>query len=236
MSYELKSEFFTGPFEKLLGLIEEKKLEINQISLAEVTADFLKYLEELSATGGENIHPELLADFVSVASKLVLIKSKTLLPSLPITEEEDWEIRDFELKLKFFQEFKEAREHIKNNWREMPTMATREFLSGSQVFFYPPSELKGGDLQQALAKLVEGLAVFFKPAVTLKNQIVSLKKKIEEVFERLTSEVVNFKSLHSGQSRSEVVVLFLAILHLLKDQLIRVDQDEHFEEMRIVKS
>jgi len=236
MSYEVKFANFQGPFEKLLGLIEEKKLEINQISLAEVTADFLKYLEKLSAQGGEKVQPELLADFISVASKLILIKSKTLLPALPISEEEDREMRDFELKLRFFQEFKQAREHIKNNWREMPLMANREFMAGSQTFFYPPAGLKTGDLRQALAKLIEGLAVFFKPAVTLKNQIVSLKQKIEEVFGRLTNETMNFKSLHSGQSRSEVVVLFLAILHLIKDQLIRVDQDSHFEEMRIFKN
>lgn len=233
MVYEIKSDYFSGPFEKLLGLIEEKKMEINQISLAEVTADFLKYLEKLEA---EKIQPELLADFISVASKLVLIKSKTLLPTLPTTEEEDQEIKDFERKLRFFQEFKMAREHIKNNWREMPLMASREFLAGSAVVFYPPAGLKAGDLQAALAKLAEGLKVFFKPAVALKNQIISLKKKIEDVFQRLTAEAVNFRSLHSGQSKSEVVVLFLAILHLLKDQLIRVDQDDHFSEMRIAKN
>ncbi len=233
MDYQIKADYYQGPFEKLLELIEEKKLGIDQVSLAAVTADFLKYLEKLET---ENIRPEFLADFVSIASKLILIKSKTLLPSLAVTEEEEKDLKDFELKLKFFREFKEARENIKNNWREMPASATREFLAGSQTFFYPPSELQKDDLRQALAKLVDGLAVFFKPAVTLKNEIISLKKKIEEVFQRLTSEVVDFKSLHSGHSRSEVVVLFLAILHLLKDQLIRVDQDNHFDEMRIVKN
>lgn len=231
-AYELNLGYFQGPFEKLLGLIEEKQLEISQVSLAAVTADFLGYLENLEA---EKIRPELLADFVGIASKLILIKSKSLLPALEITEEEDWEMRDLERKLRFFQEFKAAREHIRNNWQEMPVMATREYLSGSVAIFYPPGDLKPAGLQAALTKLVEGLKIFFKPAVALKNEIVSLKKKIEDVFRRLTAEAVNFQSLHSGQSKSEAVVLFLAILHLLKDQLIRVDQDDHFGEMRIAK-
>ena len=84
MNYELKTEQFSGPIEKLWELIEEKKLEITELNLAEVTADFLNYLKTI-----EKVEPKLLADFVVIASRLLLIKSKALLPNLELTVEEE---------------------------------------------------------------------------------------------------------------------------------------------------
>ena len=96
MNYEFKTEQFSGPIEKLLELIEEKKMEITELNLADVTADFLKYLEKL-----ESVESRLLADFIVVASKLLLIKSKAILPGLPITEEEEKDIKDLGSAVKF---------------------------------------------------------------------------------------------------------------------------------------
>ena len=87
--YQLNIQQFFGPIEKLLELIEEKKMEITDLNLAEVTADFLNYLKTLV-----NVDSRVLADFVVVASRLLLIKSKALLPSLELTEEEEQDISD----------------------------------------------------------------------------------------------------------------------------------------------
>ena len=85
MNYELTLEAYQGPLDKLLELVEAKKMEVTEISLAEVTADFLDYLKKLEA---ENVSQTLLADFLVIASKLIFIKSKILLPSLFAGEEE----------------------------------------------------------------------------------------------------------------------------------------------------
>jgi len=90
MNYEVKLEQFTGPLNKLLELIEARKLEITALNLAEVTEDFINYIRSLE----KGADPEILADFIVVASRLILIKSKTLLPSLELTEEEEGEIKD----------------------------------------------------------------------------------------------------------------------------------------------
>ncbi len=73
MPYELKLEKFSGPLEKLLELIEERKLAVSEVSLAQVTDDFLKYLKTLT-----DAHADLrmIADFIVTASRLILIKSK----------------------------------------------------------------------------------------------------------------------------------------------------------------
>ena len=76
MTFELKHEKFSGPIEALLDLIERKKLEVTEFSLAEVTADFLDYLQKLGARESATVSPRIIADFVVIASKLLLIKSK----------------------------------------------------------------------------------------------------------------------------------------------------------------
>ena len=85
--YELKLEKFSGPLEKLLELIEEQKLDVNEVSMANVTDDFLKYLDEFRKEGAhaEEFRADLrlLADFIAVASRLIFLKSKYLLPNIP---------------------------------------------------------------------------------------------------------------------------------------------------------
>ncbi len=132
MAYELKTEYYQGPIETLLELIEKKQLPITQISLAQVTGDFLDYLQKLEKTG---IDPYLLADFLVVASKLILIKSKEILPFLSLTEEEEEELIRFEWGLKVYQELKKTHGFIKEKWQELPQMFNREFMKGISISF-----------------------------------------------------------------------------------------------------
>ena len=95
--YEVKINQFSGPLEKLLELIEEKKMEITALSLAEVTGGFFNYVKRVES----DIDPKILADFLVVAAKLVLIKSKALLPGLELTQEEELDIKDLEQAAKY---------------------------------------------------------------------------------------------------------------------------------------
>ena len=82
-SYTIKTSIFEGPFSLLLHLVEKRKLFINDLSLVEVTEDYLNYLNSL-----EKLNPEEASNFLIVASTLLLIKSKSLLPNLSLTDEE----------------------------------------------------------------------------------------------------------------------------------------------------
>jgi len=234
MEYELALENYQGPLDKLLELVEEKKMEITLVSLAKVTADFLKYLGKLKQDERVSaLYPQFLADFLTVASRLILIKSKVLLPSLELSQEEESEIKDLELRLKIYQEIKGAKILIKNRWSELPQMKSREFLMLSEKLFYPPKKVSPETLHSFIAKITGELEKFLKPVATIKNEIISLKAKIEEVLKRITDKAMNFKELHKGKDRNEIIVLFLAILHLIKDQLILAEQRAHFEEITI---
>lgn len=232
MDYEIVLEKYRGPLHKLLELVEEKKLEITQISLSEVTGDFLSYLERLEKEIGHHV---LIADFLVVASKLVLIKSKTLIPTLDLSEEEEEDIKNLEFRLKIYQELKQAQAHIKHSWSEYPQMAHRDFLMSLGVVFYPPSELTLGDLRKSIAKVAGEIEKILKSVTVVKSEMINLKEKIMEILSRITKRPIQFNSLKHGKERSEVVVLFLAILHLVKDQLVFVDQRNHFQEMTIAK-
>src|SRR5580692_3038740 len=92
---------FSGPLEKLLELIEAQEMDVSEVSMAKVTDDFLKYLETLKTSGllgsvaeemtldKVQLDLRVLADFISIASKLIFLKSKYLLPGLTLTDDEE---------------------------------------------------------------------------------------------------------------------------------------------------
>ena len=104
-------EKFSGPLDILLSLIEEKKMAINEISLSQVTDQFLDYLKNLeNNTERETFesmeYQRILADFLVIASRLILIKSRSLLPNLVLSEEEESDIKELEERLRIYQQIK----------------------------------------------------------------------------------------------------------------------------------
>ncbi len=233
-NYEVKLQQFSGPMGKLLELIEEKKLEITAISLAEVTADFLRYVKTL-----EKSAPGLIADFLVVAAKLVLIKSKVLLPMLELSKEEEEDIKDLEGRLRIYREFKLASEHIRKLWdKDRPAYARPLFLGlGEQSVFYPPESLKLSDLTRAINNLAAVLKVLLPEEQTIKKAVITIEQKIEELLNRLKAAGQHsFRTMADQKTRNEVIVLFLAILHLLKDRIINVEQGDRFSDIVIQKT
>src|SRR3989344_6512294 len=133
--FEVKTRNYSGPLEKLLELIEEKKLEITSVNIAEVTGDFISYVRGLEG----KIEHRTLADFLVIAARLILIKSKVLLPSLELTEEEEGDIRDLEARLVIYREYKAAGELVRKLWNRKKIVYSRPlFLGlGETSVFYP---------------------------------------------------------------------------------------------------
>ncbi len=229
--YQLKLRQFAGPIEKLLELIEEKKLPIAELSLAEVTADFLNYIKAMEA-----VEPRILADFVVVASRLLLIKSKALLPNLELTEEEEDGIKDLEERLKRYQAFKPAIGLFKKLWERKGHSVSRPFLFGRPSIFYPPKDLNSETLREAVESVFEILKRLEPEVQTIESSMISLEEKIGEIVKCLESGIRQFGALAKEKSRSEVIVLFLALLHLLRDQLIKAEQKQGFSDIIIEKS
>ncbi len=178
-TYELKIGEFQGPLRKLLELVEEKKLEVTRLNLAEVTADFLKYLQSLEKTD-----PRIIADIIAVAAKLILIKSHALLPQMQFTEEEEKEILDLEMRLKLYQELKTAEMYIKPLWLKKVAYS-RDYLAGVPPGFYLSQKIEADDLLKRIAKLAEKLSLFFPRQDSVKIKLVNLEEKISELILRV---------------------------------------------------
>ncbi|MCL4405195.1 MAG: segregation/condensation protein A [Patescibacteria group bacterium] len=227
--YELKLPEFQGPIDKLLELIEAKQLEINRVSLAEVTADFIQYLETI-----KNVSASTLADFISVAAKLILIKSHTLLPSLPVTAEEESEMAELEHRLAIYRELRNAERNIHKIWGKNVAL-NREFLANVPEGFYLSQPLQPNELLAVMNKLNQEVTTFLPQEASEKVKIVSLEETIRGLAATINKVMsTSFDRLTKGKDKKEIVVLFLALLHLLKDNIIQVDQPGIFESINIV--
>ena len=234
MSYEVRTEQFSGPLEKLLELIEERKLDINAVSLAAVTADFLTYLERIP----DDVHPDILSDFVVVGAKLVFLKSKTLLPGFSFTEEEEGDIKDLASRLELYQELKGAARSLRAVWPLRSRSYARQFAEGAREggIFYPPRTCTqamllaaAGRLIAVLQELLPGTAKVRAAAVRLEDKVRELLRRFEE-FRRHT-----FQRIAEQRPKAEVIVLFLAVLHLLKQRLVKAEQGTQFGDIIIQK-
>jgi segregation and condensation protein A len=257
MQYELQVGEFRGPLDKLLELIEAEKLDINDVSLAKVTDGFLHYLEDLKSALGvagtgalENKTEDafradlrLLADFVAIASRLIFLKSKYLLPGLELTEEEEADIKDLEARLKIYQELKPAIRIINKLWHESHKSYSRPYLIGKgvglapdQKFFYPGRNLSLENMEAALAGVLDTMKVYELDTETIKEKIVTLEEKISEVLGRIQKEGdMQFRQLSGEKSRGEMIVVFLALLHLAREQLVLLEQMDTFSDIMVKK-
>lgn len=231
MKYEIKLDQFTGPLDKLLELIEERKMEITVVNLAGITNDFLKYLQSLSE---ETTHPSIIADFIIVASKLLLIKSKALLPSLELTQEEEKDIQDLELRLKIYKEFKEASLNVKKLWENKKYCYGKELFSDLPPIFYPPKNLETKDLVGPIEKMIAELKALIPEKKTVKRTVITIREKMEELLNRFKQKAESsFKNVIESKSKIEVIVFFLAVLHLIRDRLITSTQGDQFSDIII---
>ena len=141
-TYTVVQQAFEGPLDLLLQYIESKKLDISAVSLSLVTQDFLQHLEALrkAAEGQEGgtavVDIHVLVDFVSVASRLILIKSKSLLPSLALSNEEEDKIVDLEKRLMLYQGVKDISLKIKEIFSKN-TLYFKEENTHEEIYFVP---------------------------------------------------------------------------------------------------
>jgi segregation and condensation protein A len=179
MEYQLKLDNFSGPLEKLLELIEAQKMDVSEVSMARVTDDFLKYLAKLKASDllgsvaeemaidKMRLDLRVLADFISVASRLIFLKSKYLLPGLALTDEEEGDIKDLEERLKRYQDLKPALRYLNQLWSERHTSYSRPYFLGQgkglapgQTIFYPGRNLNLEALTGAFSHLFEVIKIY----------------------------------------------------------------------------
>ena len=220
--YHFELEQFQGPLDVLLQLIEREKLDITEVSLAKITDQFLAYIDN-----NQNIELENLAGFLSIATRLILIKSRALLPVLTFTEEEEESIHDLEEHLRLYQIYREQARKLETLFSQRNALFARESFLGFKSVYYPPNDIDVNDLHDALL----GVLGTIEPLVVLPEKelltIVTLEERILEFKKHLTERVeMSFHEfLGSTTERLDVIVSFLAVLELVKQRFIHAMQE-----------
>lgn len=228
-TFQIKTPVFEGPLDVLLDLIEKRKLLINDISLAQVADDYIAYIKSF-----ETLPVEHAADFVFIASTLVLIKSKSLLPTLPLTPEEEGSIEDLERRLAEYKRIKELSVHVRKLFGEHVIFERTPSRIMTPVFS-PTGEVTKEGILSSIQTILNSLPKkqFMPKAVVAK--VISLEEMMDKLTERIKENIkMSFKDFVGGtKERVNVIVGFLALLELVKQGAIAVAQQGNFDDIHI---
>lgn len=223
---------FEGPLDLLLSLIEEQKLDITQIALAEVTEQFLNYVKQL-----EQIEPTSLADYLNIAARLLVIKSKAILPSLEVETDEEEPEEDLTEKLILYKKFKLVAKHLQELDRRKQQSFTRSLVFSQRINFWPDPNVNSETLHSAILQVVQQLKELDNLPKAKVREAVSIQEKISELQNKLVGNIETKLSelIKDSKNKGEVIITFLALLELIKQRIFTVNQDELFTDVTITK-
>lgn len=215
---------FEGPLDLLLYLIRRQNLDIVQISVAQVTEQYLRYISMMTA-----LRLELAGEYLVMAATLAEIKSRLLLPVVPVAGEEESDPRALLLKrLLEYERFKKAAQTMDTfSWLERDVFTVEPMLPPlSYTRPLPSVNLK--ELLVAFSEAIERAEMFTKHAVT--KELLSVEERMTRILARLKEEasILFMDCFDLKEGRGGVVVSFLAILELVKTALIWVSQPTAF--------
>ncbi len=226
MGFEFKSEAFSGPLHLLLELIEAEELSITEVSLARVADDYLEYVN------AQEVPPEELADFLVVASRLLYIKSKAILPDVDFEEEEEGNLAE---QLKMYRKFVEASAKLYAVYQNKEvSFARSKPLKVAKTEFAPPQKLEASAFSEAMRSVIKRLEPFLALKEASMRKVVSVQDRIRNIHDVLINRAhLSFSEISSGGNKVDVVVNFLALLELMKQRVISVAQSDAFSDITI---
>jgi segregation and condensation protein A len=228
-NFSIKTEVFEGPLELLLDLVEKRKLLINDISLADVTDEYMKEVRLMQELSLPNT-----AQFVALASTLLLIKSKSLLPILELTDEEELIIEDLEERLRRYQIFRDASQTLQALFGKT-CLYNPQFTPPLDSLFVPDAHCTVEVLNNAMRNILSALPkAVTKPVVKVKT-VVTLEEMMKRLQNRIRNRLqTNFSELCAGETEKRVIIVgFLAILELFKQGNLIIEQENRFSDIRI---
>lgn len=228
--FRVKTEVFSGPLDLLLHLIEKRKLLINEVSLAKITDDYINYVKEI---GSISINNE--SHFILVASTLLLIKSKSLLPTIDLTQEEEQSIEDLEKRLKIYKRIKSIEPTVNELFFKNPTFFKRD-VKIEEVSFRPTKQIEQKTLLESIKGVIKSLPIVEKVPKAVIKKVISLEEMIDKLTDRIKQGInmsfKDFTNFEKGE-KINVIVGFLAMLELVKDGIIEVEQRADYSDIDI---
>jgi segregation and condensation protein A len=225
MEFTVKLDRYEGPYTKLLELIEQRKLSITEISLVSVADDYIAYIKSLEQKNLVDI-----SQFIVVASTLILMKAKSLIPDIVYTEEEEKQVHDLEAKLELYALLTKLSGNIKGMYGKNTLYSRPHAIHKGNVVFVPDVRVDVKMLQ-SIATLT--LATFIQPKVLVKvavEQALRIENVIEGLLKRVSSVgAITLQSMAGGattivEQKKLLIVNFIALLELLRSGGIHAEQ------------
>ena len=234
MKYEIKINEFEGPLDLLLHLIKQSNINIQDISIDEITKQYLEYIEEM-----EQLNLDIASEYLVMAAELIEIKAKSLLPKSEDDSEDELESSKENLinRLLEYEKYKNLTESFKELEDERSQIYTRVPDSLNQ--FKSDEDIDYGidlnDLVNAMTNFLQNkeLAKPLNTKITNKEySIVRRSKEIKNILK--VKKKVKFTELFDVFNKEYIVITFLSILTMSKNKEIELEQENNFKEI-IVK-
>lgn len=229
----VKTPVYEGPLDLLLELIEKRKLLINDISLAAVTDEYIARINAM-----DEIPVGETAEFVSLAATLLLIKSRSLLPTLSLSSDESKDIKELQYRLAVYQLIKEAAKGLGS------IQGTAYLHEGNpptpQPMFLFDQSITLESLRSSAQVLIHGFPqtlalpkVEVKKIISLEEMIQTLATRVSTAFKLSFKEFSGMNKQGAAVVKHDIIVSFLALLELVKQGIIKANQGEHFSDITL---
>ena len=238
MKYSVQLKVYEGPLDLLYDLITKHKIDIKDISIIEITKQYLAYLDML-----EEFDLEIASEFITMASKLLQIKSKYLLYKQRNDEEEEDPRLELMEKLVEYKKFKNATEDLKNNVTYIEDVFYRK---KEEVIIEEKLDLESISLD-AIVKILPRILSVKKDELEevkddklnkiVRTRIISVEEKMHYVRSIIKEkEDIRFTSLITDYEKDEIIATFLSVLELIKSNEVIVVQDLFFDDILIKRN
>ena len=238
MSYTVKLPVFEGPFDLLLHLISKRELDIYEVSLAQITEDYLDTIKAMT-----ELDLEIATEFLVVAATLIEIKAARLLPGPPLDDEDALLISERDLlivRLLEYKAFKEAAEAIRGAFEHNAGFVSRSAGPGREFDHLCP-DLFARVTPADLATLAAYALVPKAPPRLDLSHITPIRVTVADAIQAVLRALADRPSVTFDElrrdctDRIDVVVRFLAVLEMIKRGHATVDQAENFGQIRVTR-
>jgi segregation and condensation protein A len=235
MDYKITIDNFDGPLDLLLHLIKQSNIDIFDISIDQITKQYLEYIKAM-----ENLNLNIASEYLIMAAELIEMKSSILLPNNEVNNDEYEEDPREKLinRLLEYKRYKEVTSIFKNLEEVRKTIYTKD---PSSLAMYQDSDVKvvsdltSNDLFLAFQKFLERKELEKPLNTTITKKEYSVKERSNEIRNILRSKKqVSFFDLFEIITKEYIVVTFLSILELSKKQEVEIKQENNFEEIYLV--
>lgn len=235
LDYNIKINEFEGPLDLLLHLIKQSNIDIYNVSITEITTQYLDYINKM-----QELNINVASSYLVMAAELTVIKSKSLLPSSKeASNEDDEELTKEKLisKLIEYQKYKD----VTNYFKEFEAKRKEIYIKlpeNINNYAEDTNSMKGQSnvdvLLQAFKMFLERQK-YFKPLTTkVTTKEYSVKERAKEIFNILKKEhTVKFSSLFKKKDKDYIIITFLSILEMAKDNTLKIEQKHNFDEIII---